>query len=78
MQALLHVDQLLHLALQQARDGDPGPARDDLGDVVGVDLLLEKDGLGPLAERPILGALQGSQSLLQIGNLAIAELGCAL
>ena len=42
VQALLHVDQLLGLALEQAADGDAGPARDDLGDVVGVDLLLEE------------------------------------
>ncbi len=60
VQALLHVDELLDLALEQAADRDAGPAGDDLGDVVGVDLLLEEArraaarrclGLGELALR---------------------------
>ena len=34
VEALLHVDQLLDLALHQLRDRDPGPAADDLGDVL--------------------------------------------
>ncbi len=38
VQALLHVHELLGFALHQAADGDAGPAADDLGDVVGVDL----------------------------------------
>ena len=38
----------MHLGLEQPRDGNPGPARDDLGDVVGVDLLLEEDGRAAL------------------------------
>ena len=46
VQAVLHVNQLLDLGLEQARQRDAGPARDDLRDVVGVDLLLEEDGLG--------------------------------
>ena len=44
VQALLHVEQLLGFALQQAADGDTRPAGDDLGDVVGVDLLFEEHG----------------------------------
>ena len=40
VQPLLHVDQLLGLALEQPVDRDAGPARDDGGDVVLVDLLL--------------------------------------
>ncbi len=53
VQALLHVDELRDLALEQPRDRDPGPRRDDLGDVVGVDLLLEEDGrAGRLRRRP--------------------------
>ena len=39
VQALLHVDQLLDLALHQAGDGDAGPLGDDLGDVLLGDLL---------------------------------------
>ena len=40
VEALLHVDQLLGLALEQPLDRDARPARDDRGDVVLVDLLL--------------------------------------
>ena len=45
VQALLHVDELLDLALEHPADRDPGPARDDLGDVLGGDLLLEEAGV---------------------------------
>ena len=40
VQPLLHVDELLDLALEQARHRDAGPGGDDRGDVVLVDLLL--------------------------------------
>ena len=40
VEPLLHVDELLGLALEQLVDRDPGPAGDDGGDVVLVDLLL--------------------------------------
>ncbi len=46
VQPLLHAQELLHLALEHPADRDPGPAGDDLGDVVLVDLLLEQ---GPVA-----------------------------
>jgi hypothetical protein len=39
VQALLHVDQLLDLALEHAADGNPRPLRDDVGDLVDVDAL---------------------------------------
>ena len=42
VQPLLHVDQLLDLALHQLRDRDAGPLGHDLGDVLVVDLLLEE------------------------------------
>ena len=42
VQALLHLDELGGLALEQAADRDAGPGPDDLGDVVGADLLLEQ------------------------------------
>ena len=73
VQALLHVDELLDLALHQAADGDAGPARDDLGDVLGVDLLLEEAGVA-------VGALLGrvGELVLELGDLAVAQLGCAL
>ena len=42
VQLVLHADELGLLALQQPRDGHAGPRRDDLGDVVRVDLFLEQ------------------------------------
>src|SRR6266540_3777559 len=69
VQALLHVDQLLGLALEQPRDGDPGPAGDDLGDVVLVDLLLHHGRLDLLA---------AVELLLELRQLAVADLGHAL
>ena len=41
LEALLHRDQLLDLALHHARDGHAGPLADDLGDVFLVHLFLE-------------------------------------
>ena len=41
VQDFLHPDELRDLALEQARDGDAGPAADHLGDVLGVDLLFQ-------------------------------------
>jgi hypothetical protein len=43
VEALLHVHQLLDLALEQPRDRDARPLGHDLGDLVGVDLLGEID-----------------------------------
>jgi hypothetical protein len=42
LQALLHVDQLLDLAFHEAAHRDVGPLGHDLGDVLGVHLLLEE------------------------------------
>ena len=52
VQALLHVDELLDLALHEPADRDAGPLGDDLGDVLGGDLLLEEAGVA-------VGALLG-------------------
>ena len=41
MEAFLHVNQLLDLAFHQPAHGDVRPLRDDLGDVLLVDLFLE-------------------------------------
>ncbi len=72
MQALLHVDELLDLALEQPVDRDPRPLRDHPGDVVLVDLLLHhpRGRLGHLAALGQLG--------LERGELAVADLGDAL
>ena len=72
VQALLHPHELLDLALEHAADRDVRPARDDLGDVLGRDLLLEEVAVGI---RPGLG---GRQRLLKLGDLAVAQLGGAL
>ncbi len=60
--------------------GMPGPARDDLGDVLGVDLLLEEHGPpSPPASRAHRPRLVRSASLLlELGNLAVAQLGSPL
>src|SRR5215211_1082549 len=72
VEALLHVDELLDLALHQLRDRDPRPLRDHLGDVLVVDLLLEE-------ARVAVGALLGlAQLALDLRDLAVAELGRAL
>ena len=42
LQPLLHLDQLLDLALQQLGDRHAAPFRDHLGDILLVDLLLEQ------------------------------------
>ena len=69
VQALLHVDELLDLALEQPRGGDPRPRRDDRGDVVLVDLLLDHRRLGRL--------LALRELLLELGENAVADLGDA-
>ncbi len=46
VEALLHVDELGHLALHQLRDRDPRPLGHDLGHVLVVDLLLEEGHVG--------------------------------
>ena len=40
-QAVFHRDQLLHFALHQPGDGDMRPLRDDLCNILGIDLFLE-------------------------------------
>ena len=62
------MDELLDLALQQTADGDVSPARDDLGDVLRRDLLLEVPG-GP---RVLLGR-QLCELALQLWNLSVAQ-----
>ena len=47
VQPLLHVDELLELALHELGHRDAGPRRDDLGDVVGRDLLPAAASRGP-------------------------------
>ncbi len=70
VEPLLHVDQLLGLALEEARDWNPRPAGDDLGDVVLVDLFLD--------HRLDLGLRALLELALELGKLAVADLGDAL
>ena len=70
VQLVREAQQLLALALDEARDGDAGPAADDLGDLVLGDLLAEHPGG--------VGALLGGELgelLLEGGDGAVAELG---
>ena len=69
MDALLHVQQLLLLALHHASHRDAGPRRDDLGDVGARDLLGDHPG-GLLL---VLGSL--GELLLQGWDLTVEDLG---
>ena len=60
---LLHLEQLLALALQHLVDRDAGPARDDAGDVVGRHRLFHE--AGAVAPSPRLSA----QLLLEPGMM---------
>src|SRR5690606_15519371 len=71
LQHLLHPKELLLFGLQHLRDGDAGGAGDDLGDVLGVHLLLQHRAalldLGQLLLRLLDLALEA-------GDLAVADL----
>jgi len=70
VEPLLDVQQLLRLALEHAAHGDAGPARHHRGDVVLVDLLLEKGAVSlQLAEALLLR----DERPLQLGERAIAK-----
>ena len=75
VQDLVEAQQLLPLALLQPADRDAGPARHDLGDLVLGD---------DLAQQPVLALLGGEllllglQPALQLGELAVAQLGGAV
>src|SRR5207248_4387482 len=77
VQAILHVDQLLGFALEQATDGDTRPAGDDLRHVVGVDLLFEEHGRLAAAALALLLFVLGDLAL-ELGDVAVTELGRAL
>src|SRR3546814_9200595 len=68
MQRLFHVQQLLALALEHLAHRDAGPARDDLGDLLGGDLVLQqREALG-------LRLLGGLELLLQRSEEQTSEL----
>src|SRR3954467_3262792 len=74
MQALLHVDELLHLALDEPGDRDARPLADDLGDLLDVDALGEVDRRLELL-RVLLGV---REARLEVRDLTVAQLGRAL
>ena len=63
VQLVLHADQLLGLGLGQLEDGDAGPHRDDVGDL----LLADLGALAALARVPLVLELA-----LLVGQLALA------
>src|SRR5262249_61282385 len=79
VEALLHVDELLDLALEQLVDRDLRPGGDDGGDVVLVDLLLDhgrgsldrvaalRELLLDLRDHPFAELRYPSQSSLSLG-----------
>ena len=69
---ILHVEQPLGLLLRDARNGDPGPHRDDLGDLLFVDgRLVAGDGVLPLAAERLGGLARGSLGLAQSRRLLV-------
>ena len=75
VEAILHRDELLELTLHQAGDRDPGPRGDDLGDVVGRDLLAQERARA-LERGEGIGLL--GQLLLERGQRLVLELGGGL
>src|SRR5206468_3331647 len=72
VEMLGQVDELLALALDQPGDGNTGPARHDLGDVLLVDALLEQPPAAVLARaEPFL--LQPPQALARAGVALLLE-----
>src|SRR5262249_28086020 len=72
VQLVGEMDELLALALDQLGDWDAGPTRHDLRDVLLVDLLLEQ---ALLALRIVRLRLLGPESALELGELAVLQLG---
>ena len=76
VQLLFETQELLHLAFHQLRHRDARPARDDLGDVLLVDFLLEESPAAPGRGRSLgLGLLQLA---LQRRERAVLQLGGAV
>ena len=70
METLLHLEQLLDLAFEHLLHRNPGPARDDAGDVLVIDLFLEEAVL--LLQIDELGVLD-IQVLLQLWQFAVLQ-----
>jgi hypothetical protein len=68
-QLVLHAQELAGLPLEQAARGDAGPGRDDLGDVVGTDLLVHHR----VALTRRLGGLRLGELTFHGGDLAVDQ-----
>jgi hypothetical protein len=75
VQTVLHVHELLHLALQQACHRDAGPFGDGLSDILGVDDVLEKARVGTGPERLRLPGLGRGELLVELGDGPVLQLG---
>ena len=71
MQPLLHLDELLLLALEQPRHGHAGPLADDLGDLLGGDFLAQQTPAALVQIGQLLLAV--FELLLQLRQLAVAD-----
>ena len=72
VQRVLHVQQLVALALQHLRHRDAGRARDDLGDLLGADLGAQQLRLASASPARLVGLLQ---LRLELRKLAVLQLG---
>ena len=70
VQLVLHPQELLGLGLGQLEDGDPGPHRDDVGDLLLADLgALAALAIGPLVLELPLAVGQLALGVAQVGRL---------
>ena len=72
VQAVLHVHELLDLALHQLRDRDACPLADHLGDVLLVDLLLQHLPVGLEDRERVVGRIE---LLLELWDPPVLDLG---
>ena len=68
VELVVELEELLHLALEQLRDGDARPARDDARDVVFVNFFFEQARAG-IARKL---RFRGGERTLELGELAVA------
>ena len=73
MQRRFKLDQLAHFAFHQSGHRNSGPFRHDLGDVFGIDFLLEHARLVLQLVEVASGFLD---TTFKLGNPAISDLGC--
>src|SRR5262249_27860184 len=75
VEMLLEPEELLDLALHELRDRDVRPARDDLGDVLLVDLFLQEPRRASAFSALLDLLLLGGELALEARELPVLELG---